>query len=291
MLPQTRTIFLVDTCLYYDPSSGPRLHPSLAAPFRAPTFVYCKGGRMGQRYIHPSFLTPQVHSCRCGITQHDKGQAPLANPQQGACPPPTPLAMVHEWGPHRRRPVCARTGRSTNGGVHGHTGAPPCLRTNGGCAESPLLPPLRGTGRYVPPPLAPDHTLTGSVPPLFAQEMLTPCPVCVRMRFAPESRRGMALPFRHEWALHRKPPALFAGRRKVGAPSLCSSGSDDDHNEDDNAPTTTPRAMRRQQPHDDSRRATRRRRNTTPRKDGRHAMPREDDRHMMLQRRPPCNAV
>jgi hypothetical protein len=140
MLPQTRTIFLVDACLYYDPSSGPRLRPLLAAPFRAPTFVYCKGGRMGQRYIHPSFLTPQVHSCRCGIMQHDKGQAPLANPQRGACPPPTPLAMVHEWGPHRRRPVCARTGRSTNGGCTVTQGPHPVYARTGAVPKAPFCP-------------------------------------------------------------------------------------------------------------------------------------------------------
>jgi hypothetical protein len=170
-LPRTRTIFLVDARLYYDPSSGPCLRPSLAAPFRAPTFVYCKGGRTGQRYVRPSFLTPQVHSRRCGIMQHDKGQAPLANPQQGACPPPCLSRWCTNGGRAGGTPFVRKQGAARTGGAQSRRGPPftphPHLCTNGGHAESPLLPPLRGAGRYVPPPLAPNHTLTGKCAPPF----------------------------------------------------------------------------------------------------------------------------
>jgi hypothetical protein len=148
MLPRTRTIFLVDTHLYYDPSSGPRLCPLLAAPFRAPTFVYCKGGRTGQRYVRPSFLTPQVHSRRCRIMQHDKGQAPLANPQWGACPPPPPPPLrLSQWctnGGHAGgAPFVCERGAARTGGARSHRGPPfmphPHLCTNGAVTSQRLV--------------------------------------------------------------------------------------------------------------------------------------------------------
>jgi hypothetical protein len=205
-------------CLYYDPSSGPRLRPSLAAPFRAPTFVYCKGGRTGQRYVRPSFLTPQVHSRRCGITQHDKGQAPLANPQWGACPPPPRLSrwctnggraggtpFVREWG-------AARTGgRTVTQGPPFYT--PPPFTHERGLRRKPPFSPFAGRGKVHAPSLGPRSHANGEVcPPFLPRKCLRPAPVCARTRFAPESRRGMALPFRHEWALRRKPRPVCGAR-------------------------------------------------------------------------------
>jgi hypothetical protein len=142
--PRTQTIFLVDTCLYYDPSSGPRLRPSLAAPFRAPTFVYCKGGRTGQRYVHPSFLTPQVHSCRCGIMQHDKGTSPTCQPPTGSLSPPRASRDGARIGAVQEAPCLCANGVQHERGAHGHAGAPllhptPFMHERG-CAETPFCP-------------------------------------------------------------------------------------------------------------------------------------------------------
>jgi hypothetical protein len=141
-----------------------------------------------------------------------QGTSPTCQPPTGSLsPPPAPLTMVHEWGPRRRRPVCARTGRSTNrGGARSRRGPPftphPCLRTNGGCAESPLLPPLRGVGRYVPPPLAPDHTLTGKCAPPFCPGNAYALPPFVRERGSRRSHAGA-------W-----PSRLGTNRRCAGSP-------------------------------------------------------------------------
>jgi hypothetical protein len=213
--PRTQTIFLVDTHLYYDPSSGPRLRPSLAAPFRAPTFVYCKGGRTGQRYVCPSFLTPQVHSRRCGITQHDKGQAPLANPQRGACPPRASRNGA-QMGATQEAPCLCTNGAQHERGAHGHAGAPLLRPTpvyaRTGLRRKPPFAPFAGRGKVRAPSLGPrSHANREVCPPFLPRKCLRPAPVCARTRFAPESCRGMALPFRHEQALCRKPPPRLRG--------------------------------------------------------------------------------
>jgi hypothetical protein len=96
------------------------------------------------------------------------------------------------------------------GGARSRRGPPftphPCLRTNGGCAESPLLPPLRGTGRYVPLPLAPDHMLTGKCAPPFCPGNAYALPPFMCERGSRRSHTGA-------W-----PSCLGTNRRCAGSP-------------------------------------------------------------------------
>jgi hypothetical protein len=145
-----------------------------------------------------------------------QGTSPTCQPPTGSLSPPCLSRWCMNGGHAGGAPFVHERGAARTGGRTVTQGppfyAPPHLCTNRGCAKSPLLPPLRGVGRYVPPPLAPNHTLTGKcAPPFLPRKGLRPAPVCAQTRFAPESHRGMALPFRHEQALCRKPPPRLRG--------------------------------------------------------------------------------
>jgi hypothetical protein len=146
-----------------------------------------------------------------------QGTSPTCQPPTGSLsPPPAPLTMVHEWGLRRRRPVCARTGRSMNRGCTITQGppfyAPPLFTHERGLCRKPPFAPFAGRGKVCAPSLGPrSHANREVCPPFLPRKCLRPAPICVRTRFAPESRRGMALPFRHEQVLCRKPLPRLRG--------------------------------------------------------------------------------
>jgi hypothetical protein len=146
-----------------------------------------------------------------------QGTSLTCQPPTGSLsPPPAPLAMVNKWGPRRRRPVCVQMGRSTNGGRTVTQGppfyAPPLFMHEQGLRRKPPFAPFAGRGKVHAPSLGPQsHANREVCPPFLPRKCLRPAPVCARTRFTPESCRGMALPFRHERVLRRKPPPRLRG--------------------------------------------------------------------------------
>jgi hypothetical protein len=124
-----------------------------------------------------------------------QGTSPTCQPPTGSLSPPPRLSRWCTNGGRAGGTLFVRKrGAARTGGARSRRGPPftphPRLRTNRGCAESPLLPPLRGTGRYMPPPLAPDHTLTGKCAPPFCPGNAYTLPPFVREHGSRRSHAG-----------------------------------------------------------------------------------------------------